>query len=153
MVWADLKLAEQQQDEQHHQNQSAEPHSRMAHALSVAAETAAEAAQQDDDQDDNEDQAERHVHSPWARRSTHDDRKPADASKHIAGSCSMGGTVLSLRGARSPNPESRNILWRRIPGLRQVAHPQTRQLARRGMTMVGGGVYFGCSFNAAELMQ
>src|SRR5882757_2123708 len=48
------QLAEQQQDQQHHQNQSAQPHSRMAHAIAVAAETAAEPAQQENDQDDNE---------------------------------------------------------------------------------------------------
>src|SRR5258708_33558090 len=85
MIWAGLELAEQQQDQQHHQNQSAEPHSRVAHAIAIAAKSAAEAAEQDDDQDDNEDQAERHVNSPWARRSTYDDRRPRTQQSTLRG--------------------------------------------------------------------
>jgi hypothetical protein len=59
----------------------------------------------------------------------------------------MGGTDPSLRGARlRANPESRTrVPSVSIPGLRQEAHP--------GMTIADVGAYFGCSFNAAELMQ
>src|SRR3954466_5663382 len=62
-IWLESELAEQQQDQQHYQNQSAKAHAGMAHAVAIAAETAAEASQQEDDQDNDEDQAERHVRS------------------------------------------------------------------------------------------
>src|SRR6202051_1554385 len=48
------ELAEQQQDEQHHQNDAANAHSAVAVAVTVAAETAAKPAKQENDQDDDE---------------------------------------------------------------------------------------------------
>src|SRR5712671_421583 len=90
MVWTGLELAEQQQDQQHHQNQSAKPHSGMAHAIAIAAETAAKAAEQEDDQDDDEDQAERHGNSLWTRLADARGRRSPSAAKHIARSGSMG---------------------------------------------------------------
>src|ERR1700733_4891364 len=55
-----LQLAEQQQDDQHDENDSAQTHSGMAHPVAIASEPAAEAAKQDNDQDDDEYHSKRH---------------------------------------------------------------------------------------------
>src|SRR5450432_1867341 len=66
------ELAEQQQDDQHHQNDAANAHSGMAHTVAVAAKPAAEAAKQEDDQNDDEYQAERHGILPRERPANED---------------------------------------------------------------------------------
>src|SRR5262249_51157719 len=60
IVYLDLDLVEQQQHEKHHQNDTAQSHSGMAHAVAIAAEPAAEAAQQINDHDNDQDQTQRH---------------------------------------------------------------------------------------------
>ena len=54
MACGALELAEQQQDQQHDQNNAAETHAGVAHAIAIAAKPAAEAAQQENNQDDDE---------------------------------------------------------------------------------------------------
>jgi hypothetical protein len=61
------ELAEQQQDEEHDQNDAANPHSGMAHAIAVPAKPAGKAAQQVNDHDDDEYRSERHGTLPEAR--------------------------------------------------------------------------------------
>src|ERR1700749_1305597 len=51
---------EQQQDKQYHQNDTAQAHSGMAHAIAIAAEPPAEAAEQINDHNDDQDQTKRH---------------------------------------------------------------------------------------------
>src|ERR1700721_1448623 len=82
-----LKLAEQQQNDQHHQNDAAKAHSGVAHAVAIAAEPAAEAAQQEDDQDNDKYQTKRHSISPrkageWKSADDH------PIEKHIPAMCS-----------------------------------------------------------------
>src|ERR1700750_1965188 len=59
-------FVEQQQDEQYHQNHSAEPHAGMAHAVAVAAEPAGHPAEQVDDHENDQDQPKRHGALPLA---------------------------------------------------------------------------------------
>src|SRR5580658_3237762 len=80
----DSELAEQQQDDQHHQNDAAKAHSGVAHAVAVAAEPATKAAQQEDDQDNNEYQAKRHGVSP-AKGRRMEIRRPSPQRKAYPG--------------------------------------------------------------------
>jgi hypothetical protein len=57
MGWVS-QLSKQPQDDQYHQNDSAEAHSAMSHPIAVAAKAAAKATEQEDDQDDDQYQSE-----------------------------------------------------------------------------------------------
>src|SRR5437660_5717912 len=59
-----LQLAQQDQDQQHHQNHAADPQAGMAHTIAIAAKSAAKAAQQENDHDDDEYRSKRHGAPP-----------------------------------------------------------------------------------------
>src|SRR3984957_3242099 len=86
------KLAEQQQDDQHHQNDAAKAHSGVAHAVAIAAEPAAEAAKQEDDQDNDKYQTKRHGASPRKRPADINLSHRHPGTKHIAAFGSSEGT-------------------------------------------------------------
>src|ERR1700733_3161980 len=89
-----LQLAEQQQDDQHDKNDSAQTHSGMAHPVAIASEPAAEAAEQENDQDDNEYHSKRHGTLP--KRAVGARKFAASpGAKHIAPPGSSTGTRRS----------------------------------------------------------
>src|SRR3954464_8733357 len=65
--YADLQLAEQQQDEENDQNHATQPHAGMAHAVPVTAEPPGKAAEQEDNQDDDKYRSKRHGTLPRRR--------------------------------------------------------------------------------------
>jgi hypothetical protein len=93
---ADLQLAEQQQDDQHDQDDAAEPHSGMAHAIAVPAEPATEAAQQINDDEDDEDRSQRHRALP-----TGAGRQAYAAPRLLGKAYSVGWSMIRSSGRRS----------------------------------------------------
>jgi hypothetical protein len=149
-----LKLAKQQQDEQHNKNDSAQTHSGMAHPVAVASKTAAEAAEQEDDQDDDEYHSKRHGTLPKGGRRTKIGRSAWEQSisRHLVPAQEPGISFFSsLRGAngsreRAPDDRLRDEAIHLIQAI-------TRLLDCFASLAMTGFPYFGCSLSAAELMQ
>src|SRR4051794_10594626 len=82
-----LKLAEQDQDDEHDQNHPAKAHSGMAKTIAIAAKTAGEAAEQENNQDDDEDGAKRHRGLPMGGKGRGQRRQnaPRPGAKHTPG--------------------------------------------------------------------
>ena len=83
---------QKQQDDQHHQNNSAKAHARMTHAIAIAAKTAAQAAHQVDDHKNDQDQPKGHG-APPCKRTANEIRRPAWSKAHRAFDSSLGTPV------------------------------------------------------------
>ena len=88
---------QKQQDDEHHQNNAAEAHARMTHAVAVAAKTAAQAAHQVDDHKNDQDQPKGHDASPYKRAANKIRRSPR--AKHIGAFDSSLGTAVAYFGS------------------------------------------------------
>src|SRR5882724_11439912 len=78
-----LKLIQQPQDEEHHQNHAAKPHRGMTRSIATAAIAGGDAAQEQHDQDDDEYRSKRHGALPELSQVA--PKRPAARSKPYSG--------------------------------------------------------------------